>query len=124
MKSFWWSEELCRRACSRQPQPVCSSTTNFAGTVGMQWNGVAGAASYLLEAGTAAGLANLVTLNVATTSFSAGNVGAGTYFVRVRARTLCPIERGASTLSTPSNEITIVVTGSSPAPPPQPPPRR
>jgi predicted phage tail protein len=79
-------------------------TTNSGGVVGLQWNGSRGATSYLLEAGTSPGLANLVSTDVgATTTFSTAGVPAGTYFVRVRTRS------GCGTTATSSNEVTVVV---------------
>ena len=60
--------------------------------------------SYVLEAGSmssAANLANIVTNSTATT-FSASGIGAGTYFVRVRAQ-------NAGGVSPPSNEVVVIV---------------
>jgi hypothetical protein len=72
--------------------------------------------SYLIEAGTAAGLSN-ITDNFDTggsrTSITVNNVPNGTYFIRLRART-------SSGLSLPSNEITLIVGGSGPGPGPGP----
>ena len=64
--------------------------------------------SYVIEAGAAAGLANLAnfqTGNTATT-YSASGVAAGTYYVRVRAVS-------GSSVSAASNEAILVVTGGS-----------
>lgn len=41
--------------------------------------------NYVVEAGTAPGAANLGTVSVSATAFTAGGVPAGTYFLRVRA---------------------------------------
>jgi hypothetical protein len=62
--------------------------------------------SYIIEAGSTPGAANLANFstNSTATSFSASGVGAGTYFVRVRALT-------TSEISAPSNEAVVVVTG-------------
>jgi plastocyanin len=93
-----------------------SVTTNSGGSVALQWNPAAGATSYILEAGTSSGLANLANADVgATTTFTTSGVDAGTYFVRVRGKNNC----GTTVVS---NEVIIVVTISSPAPPPPPPP--
>jgi plastocyanin len=93
-----------------------SVTTNSASTVAIQWNPAAGATSYILEAGTSSGLANVANADVgATMTFTASDVAAGTYFVRVRGKNNCGTS-GAS------NEVTIVVTTASPTPPPPPPP--
>jgi fibronectin type III domain protein len=60
--------------------------------------------TYILEAGSASGavnLANIATNSTGTTFFASG-VGAGTYFVRVRAQ-------NAGGASGPSNEVVVVV---------------
>ena len=73
-------------------------------TVVLEWSGSAGAASYVVEAGSSSGASNLVVSDTgsAATSMTATGVGAGTYFVRMRARNSCAT-------SGPSNEVTIVV---------------
>jgi hypothetical protein len=60
--------------------------------------------SYVLEAGSASGAANLANIvtNSTATTFSASGIGAGTYFVRVRAQ-------NAGGLSASSNEVVVVV---------------
>jgi len=67
--------------------------------------------AYVLEAGSAAGLANLgqVTIGAAATSYSVVNVPPGTFFIRLRAV-------GAAGPSAPSNEVTL--TYPVPLPPP------
>ena len=75
------------------------------GTVVLAWTPAPGGPiSYIVEAGSAPGLANLANndLGTPTTVLTATGVGPGTYYVRVRARNLC----GASP---PSNEITVSV---------------
>jgi hypothetical protein len=61
--------------------------------------------SYILEAGSTSGAANLANIatNSTATTFSASGIGAGTYFVRVRAQ-------NASGVSPASNEVVVVVT--------------
>jgi hypothetical protein len=87
-----------------------TTTTNTGGTVGISWVAASGATSYVLEAGSAPGLANLANSDVgATTTFTATGVVAGTYYVRVRARNVCGT-------SASSNELTIVVSLSIPPP--------
>lgn len=98
-------------ACTTPPPAPTghvAQTANFNVTVG--WNASAGATSYVLEAGTASGLANVLAANLgATTSFSA--VGPpGTFFTRVRAVNAC----GASA---PSNEVSFTLGCSAPAAP-------
>jgi hypothetical protein len=82
-----------------------TTTTNSGGTVTLGWIAAPGSpTSYVLEAGSAPGMANLASTDVgATTSFTATGVVAGTYFVRVRGRNACGI--GAVSI-----EITVVVT--------------
>lgn len=85
---------------------------NSGGTVSLAWTAGSGAASYVIEAGSAPSLSNLTTADIgAATTFTANGVGAGTYYVRVRARSAC----GASA---PSNEIALVVGGGTPSIPP------
>lgn len=74
-------------------------------TVSLSWNAaISGGAptSYIIEAGAASGLANLATVNTSSTAtlFSAGGVGPGTYYVRVRAT-------NSFGQSGPSNEVVI-----------------
>jgi hypothetical protein len=80
-------------------------TTNSGGTVALSWiPGPGSPTSYILEAGSAPGLANLASSDVgATTTFTATGVVAGTYYVRVRGRNACGI--GAVSI-----EITVTVT--------------
>lgn len=65
--------------------------------------------SYVVEAGTAAGLANIGVLPVPAASFSFDPVPPGFYFLRVRSRV-------GTTVSGPSPEVMITV-GNVPAPP-------
>jgi len=62
------------------------------------------ATAYIIEAGSAPGLANLAAVNTGTTAttFSANGVGAGTYYIRIRAV-------NAVGSSPPSNEVVITV---------------
>ena len=84
--------------------PVGLVATVVGHDVTLTWTATSPASSYVIEAGAAPGgreLATLATGNSATT-FHAGGVGAGTYYVRVRAAT-------AAGASGPSNEIAVVV---------------
>jgi hypothetical protein len=86
--------------------PGATSRLAWAGhasTVELSWAPAAGAASYVIEAGSAAGLSDLARLTThAATSITASRVASGTYFTRVRARNLCGVG-GAS------NEVVVQV---------------
>jgi uncharacterized repeat protein (TIGR03803 family) len=62
--------------------------------------------SYIVQAGSAPGLSDLANFSTGSTAttFAANNVAPGSYFVRVLAA-------GAAGLSTPSNEVPLVVGG-------------
>jgi hypothetical protein len=70
--------------------------------VTLTWNGAPGATSYIVEAGSASGLANLAAVDVGPGTTLTANAPPGTYFVRVRMRNAC----GATAAS---NEITVTV---------------
>jgi hypothetical protein len=88
--------------------PTAPSGLRFAvrgSTVTVAWNAAGGSpTSYILEAGSFPGEANILVSDTGTTATAlvATNVGSGTYFVRVRARNSCGT-------STSSNEVAIVV---------------
>ena len=92
-----------------------TAPTNFAASssgssVFLSWNAPASgdpATSYIIEAGSAPGSANLANFTTGNplTTFSASGVGAGTYYVRIRAV-------NAAGVSSPSNEVALVVGGS------------
>jgi len=82
-----------------------TTTQNSGGNVAFSWSAATGGpTTYFLEAGSAPGLANLANsdLGGTGTTFATSGVGAGTYYVRVRAANACG-KSGAS------NEITLVV---------------
>ena len=86
--------------------PVNLSSAVAAGTVTLAWTAPAGSVSaYVLEAGSSSGLADLANFSTgnALTTFTATNVPAGTYYVRVRA------VDSTSTAGPPSNEVVVVV---------------
>jgi hypothetical protein len=94
--------------CSVAPGAPASLTiaANTAGLIVLTWQpSPGGPTSYVIEAGTGPGLANLVALDLGSTNLtlSASGVAAGTYFVRVRGRNRC----GSGPAS---NEITLVVS--------------
>jgi Protein of unknown function (DUF3761) len=103
--------------CASAPSaPAALAATSMGSTVMLVWQAPVGgcaATSYVIEAGSASGLANLANFNTgsAATSFTAGGVGSGTYFVRVRAV-------NAAGVSPASVEVTLVVGFSTPIPTP------
>jgi predicted phage tail protein len=80
--------------------------SNNLGTVVLSWGAAAGSpTSYVVEAGATPGAANLANSDVGpATSLTASAVAAGTYYVRVRAKSGCGVGPA-------SNEIAIVVAG-------------
>jgi hypothetical protein len=89
--------------CGGPPSAPVLSTVTTGSTVTLSWSAPSGATSFVLEAGSATGLANLVDSDVGgTPSYVATGVGAGTYFVRVRAKNSCGT-------GVPSNETVVVV---------------
>lgn len=89
------------------PAPSAPSglTASVAGsTVTLNWTAGAGATSYRLQAGSSPGQSNLADFDIgsAATTLVATNVGAGSYFVRVRSVNSCAI-------GDPSNEILVIV---------------
>lgn len=74
-------------------------------TVTLQWTVGAGpTSSYLVEAGSSSGAANLASFDTGSpaTSLVAVGVGSGTYFVRVKSTNACGT-------SAASNEIAVLV---------------
>ena len=72
-------------------------------TVTLAWDAAGSASSYMLEAGSAAGMSNLVVSNVGGVTSIAGGVPPGVYFVRVRGVSGCGQPGPAS------NEIVVTV---------------
>jgi peptidyl-Asp metalloendopeptidase len=97
-----------RRAAPAPALPVPSGLTSTVtgSSVVLAWRAPADCAptSYIIEAGSAPGAADLARLSTgsAATSFTAAGVAAGTYYVRVRAA-------NGSAESDPSNEVAVVV---------------
>jgi hypothetical protein len=71
------------------------------GVVSLGWSGVGEASGYLIEAGSAPGLADLAVIPIAAAAISVP-APTGIYFVRVKALTPCGITAA-------SNEVTVVV---------------
>jgi hypothetical protein len=81
-------------------------------TVGLSWGSVSGAVGFLVEAGSAPGLANLASVPAPLSgNYVANGVPNGTYYVRVRA------VDSSGTPGPPSNEV-IVGVGPTPCIPP------
>ena len=97
--------------CS-SPAPPTGLTASGSGTAfTLQWNGVTSALEYVVEAGSTSGVANITVFNTGTSATSlSGTAPAGTYYVRVRARTACGV-------SAASNEVVLTLAGSVPLPP-------
>jgi len=95
-------------SCPAPAAPAGFGASATGNTVTLTWNAVAGALSYVIEAGSASGAGNIFTFdtNSTATSFS-GNAPNSTYFLRVRVRTACG-------LSAASNEVALTVGGSTP----------
>ena len=92
--------------CSRAPAPTgLRVASNTAGTVVLSWNASGGnPTSYVVEAGSTPGAADLANSNLgsAATTLTAHGVGFGTYFVRIRAQDTCGVGPA-------SNELVVVV---------------
>ncbi|MBZ5555730.1 MAG: hypothetical protein LAO77_00500 [Acidobacteriia bacterium] len=89
--------------CSAPPSaPILGAIVNGS-TVTLSWTAPSGATSFVLEAGSATGLTNLANADVGgAPSYAATGVGAGTYYVRVRAKNACGT-------GSPSNETIVNV---------------
>jgi Tol biopolymer transport system component len=90
--------------CAAPAAPANAVASVSGSTVTIAWASAADATSYVLEAGSSAGRSDLLVSNLgsASTSLTAVNVGAGSYYVRIRALNACG--QGG-----PSNELLIVV---------------
>jgi uncharacterized repeat protein (TIGR03803 family) len=99
-------------SCNLAPAVPTGLTTSSSGSnVTINWQRPAvGCAptSYVLQAGSSPGLSNLANFNTGSdsTTFSAGGVGAGTYYIRV-------IAVNAAGASGPSQDVPLVVGGGS-----------
>ena len=93
-------------ACSGAPPPPSgfTLTQNANHTVSFAWGASATATTYVIEAGSVPGAANLANADLGSSATGATftGVGSGTYYVRLRARNSC----GTSGVS---NEVTLVV---------------
>jgi hypothetical protein len=83
------------------PGPLTVSRVNR--TVSLAWGPAGSAASYVLQAGSSAGAANVLNADVGAVRAVGGPVPPGTYYVRVRGRS------GCGHVGPPSNEVVVVV---------------
>jgi hypothetical protein len=92
--------------CAAPATPGGLSASVNGSTVNLTWAAASGAASYVLEAGSLSGASNLANFDTGSraASLTANGVAAGTYFVRVRAKSAC-------STSAASNEVTVSVSG-------------
>jgi hypothetical protein len=93
--------------CASAPGAPAALTivTNSGGTVTLSWQAsTGGPTSYIIEAGTAPGLANIVAIDLgnAGLTMTANGVRAGTYYVRTRGRNRCGTGPA-------SNEVVVIV---------------
>jgi hypothetical protein len=88
--------------CAPPPAPTGLAFTVVGSTVTLNWNGSAGASSYVLEAGTAPGLLNILRTDIGSRTSLTAVAPPNTYYVRLRAVSACG-------LGTPSAEIVVPV---------------
>ena len=84
------------------PSGLAASVSNS--SVTLNWAPAAGAATYVLEAGSGPARTDLLVTDLASaaTTLSAAGVGPGSYFVRIRSKNAC----GTSGVS---NEVLAIV---------------
>jgi len=76
--------------CTAPPPAPTGLSANVAGlSVSLTWQPSPGASSYVLEAGSAAGAANLAVVNIGPTAAFTASAPAGNYAVRVRGSNAC-----------------------------------
>lgn len=88
--------------CGVPAPPMAHAVQTSGSNVRLSWQPSAGATSYVLEAGSASGLANLVDVNVGAVTSLGTTASPSRYFTRVRAVSACGI-------SAPSNEVTFAL---------------
>jgi hypothetical protein len=84
------------------PAPTLTASSNGS-TVSLSWTAVASATSYVVDAGSAPGAANVYSGNVGAATQLSAAVNSGTYYVRIRAA-------NAAGLGPASNEVAVTVT--------------
>jgi predicted phage tail protein len=91
--------------CTVPPDVVATLTHTVAGlSTQLTWSPTLTADSYVLEAGSVPGAANLLVANVGNITTLGATAGAGTYYVRVRGANNCGVGPA-------SNEATVVLGG-------------
>ena len=96
--------------CSVPATPSGLTNTVNGSSVQLSWQAAAGAATYVLEAGSATGLSNLLVFDTGSSATTlTATAPPGTYYVRIRARNACG--SGAA-----SNETVVIVGGGCPTP--------
>jgi hypothetical protein len=97
------AQVLVGGSCTLPPAPGTAIGQVVGPTVSVSWGAVSGASSYIVEAGSHPGAADLATIDTGTpASTLSATAPSGTYFVRIRGRNACGT-------GTPSNEITVTV---------------
>jgi predicted RNA-binding protein with TRAM domain len=100
--------------CTSAPNPPAALTSAVTGMlVTLAWasGGGCAATNYVVQAGTAPGLSNLATVNAGVALGLSATAPTGTYYVRV-------VAQNAFGSSPPSNQVTVLVGGSTtPLPP-------
>ncbi|MGE3277503.1 MAG: fibronectin type III domain-containing protein [Vicinamibacterales bacterium] len=91
--------------CTAEPPapPVLAEPTVDGTSVTLAWTEVPTSTSYVLEVGSAPGLADLARSNVGPVTRLSSRSAPGTYYVRVRGSNVCG-------LGEPSNEVTVRLT--------------
>jgi predicted phage tail protein len=93
-----------RTTCASPRGPMVLQPTVSGSTVIMNWFPVTGAVSYVVEAGTLSGAANLLTTLTSATNYTGASGPAGTAHIRVRAVNGCGTGPA-------SNQVVVTVSG-------------
>lgn len=111
------SAGVLRRVQYSAPQPAPPALLAFTNglTLTLWWSASPGATSYVLEGGSGPGQVDLLNANIGNVTRVEGVIPADTYYARVRAV-------NGSSVSEPSNEVVVTLSGTAPcvSPPPAP----